>query len=144
MNRRRQAFTLIELLVVVTIITILAAVVAVNLFQEPGKAKRAAARAQIVAFRTALKIYGMDNGALPTQAQGLRALVEKPATPPIPATYPADGYLESRQVPRDPWDHEYVYLVPGSRGETMEILSYGKDGKPGGEGEDADISSSNL
>ena len=141
MSGERCGFTLVELLVVVLIISILATVVAVNIFNEPGKAKRAAAKAQIVAFKTALSIYKMDHGFLPTAQQGLHALVKKPASAPVPVQYPSDGYLEIRTLPVDPWHHDYVYLVPGSRGERYEIISYGADGEPGGEDEDEDISS---
>ncbi len=81
---------------------------------------------------------------MPTQEQGLAALCVKPSVSPVPEQYPEDGYLESRKVPLDPWNREYVYLVPGRNGESFEILTYGSDGEPGGEGEAADTSSSDL
>ena len=137
-------FTLVELLVVVLIISVLATIVAVNVWDKPGKARQAAARAQITNFRTALKMYSMENGGIPTQEQGLAALCQKPAAPPVPETYPADGYLDSRAVPKDPWGNDYVYLVPGSHGERFEIICYGGDGAPGGEGEAQDLTSYDL
>lgn len=144
-RNRKAGFTLVELLVVVLIITILSSVVAVRLFHEPAKARIAAARAQIDNFKLAINIYRTDNGYIPTEEQGLNALVERPQTEPIPQNYPeGDGYLDSRSLPLDPWKRPYVYLVPGTQGERYEIISYGADGEPGGEGEDADISSSDL
>ncbi len=142
--RRSEGFTLLELLVVVVIITILATIVGVKVAQRPAQARVAAAKAQIANFRTALQMYRMDNGRLPTVEQGLKALCQKPAIAPVPERYPEGGYLESRKVPLDPWGREYVYIVPGPDGEPYEIISYGADGEPGGDGEAADISSAAL
>jgi general secretion pathway protein G len=144
--RNRSGFTLLEILVVVLIITILATVVGINVAREPGRARVAAARAQIGTFKTALQLYRMDNGELPTQEQGLSALCELPARPPVPRNFRAEGYLDSRKLPADPWGREYVYLVPGPEGdgEAFVVLSYGADGEPGGTGENADILSSEL
>ena len=140
----KKGFTLLEVLVVVLIITILATVVGVNISREPGRARSAAARAQIGAFKTALQLYRMNHGFLPTQEQGLEALVRRPETPPVPQNYPDDGYLDSSEVPLDPWGRPYIYLAPGTRGQSFEIISYGADGEPGGEGEAADISSDDV
>lgn len=137
-----RGFTLIEVLVVVMIITILGTIVTVNLVREPGRARVAAARAQIGAeFATALDMYRMDNGRYPTEGQGLEALCEKPVVPPAPRRWREEGYLKGRSVPRDPWENEYVYLVPGPDREPYEIISYGADGEPGGTGQDTDITS---
>ncbi len=143
-GRPRGGFTLIELLVVVLIITVLATFVGVQLFREPHKARIAAVTAQMKAFETALRMYRMDNGMIPTQEQGLDALCASPQRPPVPRGYPAGGYLEKPVLPRDPWGNDYVYLSPGRNGEPFEILSYGLDGEPGGEGEASDISSSDI
>ena len=137
-------FTLIELLVVVLIITILGAVVGVNLADKPHQARHAAVVAQLQNFRQALKFYQMDNGAYPTQRQGLQALVAPSPLEPQPGRFPANGYLERRDVPLDPWHNPYVYLIPGSGGEPYEVLSYGADGQPGGTDKAADISTSTL
>lgn len=142
--KNKAGFTLVELLVVVLIIAILATYVGVNIAREPGKARRTAAIAQIKTIKAALEMYRMEQGRLPTQEQGLAALCEKPSLPPIPATYPGDGYLESKKFPRDPWGHEYVYLTPGPQGMSFEIISYGADGQEGGTAEDADLLSSEL
>lgn len=144
MKYAKGGFSLIELLVVVLIITILATIVGVKVLPELGKAQTAKAVAQLSNFSTALKLYQLDAGRLPTLDQGLAALCEKPTASPVPEKYRDGGYLESRTVPLDPWGREYVYLVPGSEGEPYEIVCYGADGEPGGEGEDADLSSSNL
>lgn len=137
-------FTLIEVLVVLAIISILAGIVAINIVNKPGEAKVAATRTQLRAIKTAVNIYRTDHGAPPTMTQGLAALIEKPNAPPVPATYPADGYLDTRTLPRDGWKNDFIYLVPGRRGESFEIISYGSDGQPGGENDAADISSSDL
>ena len=141
---RRSGFTLLEILVVVLIITILATIVGVNVAKRPGEARAVAATAQIHTFKTALQLYRMEQGHYPTQRQGLQALVERPTSDPIPQVYPEGGYLESRAVPKDPWGHEFVYMVPGPETLPYEVLSYGADGQPGGEGENADISSATL
>jgi general secretion pathway protein G len=140
----RGGFTLIELLVVVLIITILGTVVGVNLADKPHQARHAAAVAMLQNFRQALKLYQMDNGTYPTQRQGLEALVAPSSQEPQPRRFPADGYLDRRELPLDPWGNPYVYLIPGSGGETYEIISYGADGQPGGTGKDADISTATL
>lgn len=137
-----EGFTLLEILVVVMIITILATIVSVNVLNKPGEARISAARMQVKQLQTAVQLYKTEQGRLPTQQQGLESLVARPTLDPIPPNYPADGYLESRSLPRDPWNNDYIYLVPGRQGEGFEIISYGGDGEPGGEGEDADISSS--
>ena len=140
----RSGFSLLEILVVVLIITVLATVVGVSVVKEPGRARVAAAKAQLVTFRTALQLYRMDNGRLPIQAQGLKALVERPTVAPVPRNHRPEGYLESRNLPSDPWDSPYLYLIPGSDGSPYEIVSYGSDGEPGGSGEAADISTASL
>jgi general secretion pathway protein G len=143
-TRRVAGFTLIEILVVIVIITILAGIVTVNIVRKPGEARVAAATMQIKQLQTALQVYRTEQGRYPTQEQGLEALVAKPASAPIPENYPAEGYLDSRRVPRDPWNNEFIYLVPGRKNEPFEIISYGSDGEPGGTGDAADISSSEL
>ncbi len=137
----RAGFTLLEILVVVLIITVLAAIVGVNVANAPGKARHAAATAQIQSFETALKLYRMEQGQYPSQRQGLAVLVAPPDDLPNPAAYPESGYLDSPGVPLDPWGQEYVYLTPGPGSQAYEILTYGADHEPGGTGEAADISS---
>jgi general secretion pathway protein G len=141
---RISGFTLIEILVVIIIITILAGIVTVNIVQKPGEARIAAAHLQIKQLQTALQMYHTAQGRYPTQAQGLEALVMKPSIDPIPPAYPDQGYLESRALPKDPWKNDFIYLAPGRNGEFYEIITYGNDGEPGGDGEAADISSSDA
>ncbi len=137
-----SGFTLVEILVVIVIITVLATVVTVSIVRKPGEARVAAAKLQIKELQTALQVYRTEQGRAPTQAQGLDALLNKPAIEPVPAKYPPEGYLETRVLPKDPWNNDYVYLTPGRRGEPYEILCYGSDGEPGGNEDAADISSS--
>ena len=144
MKDRRSGFTLLEILVVVLIITILATIVGINVMHEPGRARVAATKSKIATFRTALQLYSMDNGRLPTQEQGLGALCIKPTTAPVPQSYREGGYLETPNLPRDAWGREFVYMVPGPNGLPYVVLSYGADGEPGGVGEAADISNADM
>lgn len=141
---KRSGFTLLEILVAVTIIAILATIVGVKVANEPGRARTAKTKAYIASLSTALKMYRMDNSRYPTMQQGLDALCNKPTRKPIPQNYPVEGYLESSTVPLDPWQNEYVYIIPGPDRRPFDIISYGSDGEPGGEGEAADIHSSQL
>jgi general secretion pathway protein G len=134
---RRLAFTLIEILVVIAVIAILASLVAPNVFQHVGTARSTTARSQIEMLATALDAYRLDTGRYPSSAQGLDALVAAPSVE-APATW-RGPYLR-RAVPRDPWGNAYVYTYPGVANPAgYDLLSLGADGRPGGEGEDADI-----
>ena len=134
----RAGFTLIEIMVVVMIISLLAGIVGYTVVGRIDDAKMSAAKNQIANFEGALKMYRLDNGDYPDTQQGLKALVEKPSAGKIPARW--RKYLEKDRVPKDPWGNEYVYVCPGSHGE-YDIMSYGGDGEPGGEGKNKDISS---
>ncbi len=143
-NTSRAGFTFLEILVAVLIMMILAAVVGINIAGRPGEARIAQARTQIRILQTAIETYRADHGWIPTQAQGLDALCRAPQQPPLPRRYPDGGYLLSPAVPLDPWGRPYIYLTPGRKGEPYEILTYGADGEPGGTGENAELSSSDL
>jgi general secretion pathway protein G len=134
-TNNNRGFTLIELMVVVIILGILALYVGPKIMGEPEKAKRVKAKMDIATLETALKMYKLDNGVYPTTEQGLVALVEKPETGTIPKKWREGGYLEKRKVMKDPWGNDFVYISPGVHGD-FDIISYGKDGVPGGEGED--------
>jgi general secretion pathway protein G len=136
----RRGFTLIEVLVVVFILGILAALVAPKMLGRTDDAKIAETKLQMKSLETALKLYKLDNGVYPTTDQGLEALVTKPETEPIPKKYKDEGYLEKNKIPKDAWGNSFVYIAPGTRGD-FDIISYASDGKPGGEGKDADIKS---
>jgi general secretion pathway protein G len=132
-------FTLLEILIVITILGILASLIAVKLMDRPGEARQLKAQMDIQALETALKLYKLDNAFYPTTDQGLRALIEKPALGKIPTKWREGGYLDKGVLPKDPWDREYLYLSPGVHNRDFDIWSYGADGEDGGEGEDADV-----
>jgi general secretion pathway protein G len=136
-------FTLLEIIVVVFILSILVALVAPRIIGRTDDARIADARLQIKNFETALKLYKLDNGFYPDTQQGLDALVEKPTTGRIPTKYSQGGYLEKKKIPPDPWGNPYLYVCPGLHGD-FDIISYGTDGKEGGEGKDADINNWDL
>lgn len=138
---RTHGFSLIEVLVALVIIAIMGSVVALNLVGTADEAKITSTRAEINTLASALTLYQSQQGNLPTQQQGLEALVQEPTTPPVPPRYPRGGYLTSREVPADAWGRPYVYLVPGRENEPFEIISYGADGLEGGTGPNADLSS---
>jgi general secretion pathway protein G len=141
MQTRQRGFTLIEIMVVVVILAVLGALVVPQVLDKVDKARVTRAQSDIRAIATALDLYRLDNFKYPTTDQGLAALVKQPADPTI-TNYPSGGYLKS--LPIDPWNNPYQYVSPGLDGRDYEITSYGRDGKPGGEGYDADISTSTL
>ena len=134
----RGGFTLLELVVVITVIAILAGIVAPTIFRNVGDAKVAAARAEIEAIGLALEGYALHNDRYPTTEQGLAALVARPVVGPAPRNW-RGPYLR-RGVPLDPWGNTYEYRRPGTTNPSgYDLLSFGRDGKPGGDGEDGDI-----
>ena len=138
-----SGFTLLEIIVVVFILSLLVAIVAPKIMGKTDDAKIAQAKVQIRNFETALKMYKLDNGSYPTTEQGLDALINKPVTGQIPTAYRDGGYLEEHKIPMDPWGNPYVYLSPGAHGD-FDIISFGADGKEGGEGKNADITNYNM
>ncbi|MBW1972637.1 MAG: type II secretion system protein GspG [Spirochaetes bacterium] len=132
-DKNNKGFTLMELLVVMIILGLLAAFVAPRVYKWVGPSKQKAAKIQISLFESALEKFLLDMDRYPTTEEGLNALVKKPAG----AEKWAGPYLK-KEIPLDPWGHPYVYKSPGEHGD-YDIISYGKDGQPGGEGEDRDI-----
>lgn len=133
---RRDGLTLVEMIVVLAIIAVVAVLIVPNVIGRPDQARVTVAKTDLKTIATALRVYRLDNGDYPTTAQGLQALVEKPTSPPVPASWAADGYLP--ELPTDPWGKPYVYRSPGQTG-AYDLLSYGKDGEEGGEDLDADL-----
>jgi len=131
---RQAGVTLIELLVVVTIIAMFGALVLPRLWKKVSGAKQTVAREQINGFITALGMYKLDTGRFPSTEQGLQALRVRPQDE---ARW--DGPYLPQDVPPDPWGHAYVYKFPGEHGEEPDIISYGADGREGGDGENGDI-----
>ena len=144
MHTRESGFTFIELLVAILIISILATTVGVVVRHLPGRARVAATKDQVGRMKVALEMYYAEQGRFPTLEQGLDALCRIPTIAPVPTQYPESGYLDSLNAPKDAWGNEYAYFIPGRGGKQYEIVSYGRDGEPGGSGEDADISSLEL
>jgi general secretion pathway protein G len=130
-----RGFTLIELIVVVVIIGLLAGLVLPQFIRQEEKAKLKATRAQIELLGTALDTFRLDIGRYPTTEEGLQALRQKPAT-----LDRWDGPYIKKELPEDPWGKPYVYKSPGDHG-PYDIISYGADGVPGGEGDNRDITS---
>jgi general secretion pathway protein G len=138
----RPGFTLIELLVTIAIIATLAAIIAPSLFGNVGEARINAAKSQIQIISLALDAYHLDSDTLPSTEQGLEALRSVPVSGAPPVNW-RGPYLR-QLVPLDPWGRAYVYLSPGvANPNGYDLYSLGKDGKPGGSGEDADITSWN-
>ncbi|MEJ2697143.1 MAG: type II secretion system major pseudopilin GspG [Candidatus Sulfobium sp.] len=132
--RGKGGFTLIELLVVMVILGLLAALVGPTLFSKVGKGKAAAAKTQIELFGQALDSFRLDTGRYPSTAEGLQALVVDPGIDGW------DGPYLKKGVPNDPWNRPYQYTSPGNHGD-YDLLTYGLDGAPGGDGENKDINS---
>jgi general secretion pathway protein G len=129
-----SGFTLIELMVVLLILGILGALVVPRLMDRADGARVTAARTDVNQITQALKLYRLDNQQYPTTEQGLQALVAQPTAAPVPTAWRA--YLD--KLPNDPWGQPYQYLNPGVKGE-IDVFSLGADGKPGGEGGNADV-----
>ena len=133
---QQRGFTLIEIMVVIVILGVLASLVVPRIMSRPDEARVVAAKQDIATLMQALKLYKLDNRSYPTTAQGLQALVERPTSEPQPDNW--KPYLE--RLPTDPWGQAYQYLNPGLRGE-VDVMSFGADGRAGGNDFDADIGS---
>ncbi len=133
-RKKEQGFTLIELLIVMIILGLLAALVGPRMFGKAEKARQKASKDQISLFETAIDTYRLDVGKFPTAEQGFQALRVRPAG--IGDRW--DGPYLKKDIPLDPWGNPYSYKYPGEHGD-YDIVSMGADGKPGGDGEDADI-----
>jgi general secretion pathway protein G len=136
----KNGFTLLEVIVVVFILSLLAVIVAPKIIGRTDDARITQAKVQIRNFETGLKLFKLDNGFYPSTEQGLGSLVEKPVSGQIPQRYREGGYLEQKKLPLDPWGNPYIYISPGINGD-YDLISYGADGREGGDGKNADINS---
>lgn len=136
-RKQTEGWTFIETLIVMAIVLILTASVGISAIKQLDKAKIVTAKSQIETFSLALDSYYMDIGDYPTQDEGLDALWTAPSS----ADNKWNGPYLSKAVPKDPWENDYIYTIPGENNLPYGICSYGKDGLEGGEGNDADIKS---
>ncbi len=142
MKRKNQkGFTLIEIMVVVIILGLLAGLVLPRILGQEEKAKFEATKVQIRSLEDALDAFKLDNGFYPATDQGLDALIHKPEAGRIPNKWREGGYLKPARIPKDPWGKDFIYLSPGNENREYDIISYGADNEPGGEGNNADIES---
>ncbi len=132
----KRAFTLIEIMIVIVILGLLAALVMPNLIGQSEEAKKKIACIQINTIKDALDTFKLKYGRYPSTEEGLKALIKNP-DPQKYKDYPQNGFLDSKNGPKDPWGNEYIYI--NEEGE-IDIVSLGADAKEGGEGENADIS----
>ena len=130
-------FSLLEIMVALVIIGLLTAVVVINVAPNIGTAQKTRAQADIRGLTTALELYRLDLFDYPEEQDGLQALVEAPAGLANPEQYRRGGYIQGG-LPSDPWGRPYIYRYPGENGE-YDLLSYGADGEPGGDGQNADV-----
>lgn len=133
MKKTQQGFSLMELLIVLVIMGLLAAIVYPRFSDRAWKARQKTAKTQISQLETTLETYRLDTGKYPTTEQGLQALMVKPQN-----VQKWEGPYLTKELPSDPWGNPYHYKAPGDHG-PFDIISFGSDGKPGGEGEDTDI-----
>lgn len=123
-------------MVVVVILSVLAVLIVPRVIDRPDQARVARVKSDLAALSSALHLYRLDNYVYPTTEQGLRALVERPTSAPVPPNWASGGYID--RLPMDPWGRPYQYLSPGVHGD-FDILSHGADGRPGGSGINADL-----
>lgn len=136
-----RGFTLIEIMVVILIIGLLASLIAPRVIDRVSDARITKAKTDIRGLESQLNLYRLDNFRYPTTEQGLQALKTRPNDPSL-TNYRTGGYVD--RLPKDPWGNEYQYLNPGTHGTDIDIYTLGADGRPGGEGEDADIGNWDL
>jgi general secretion pathway protein G len=137
----RFGFTLVELMAVIVIIGLLAAIAAKNFIGQTDKARVVTTKATLSSLHEAVDMFKMDTGRYPTEEEGLNALIEQPTD--VEGWSPG-GYLKGTTIPKDAWKHDFVYQLNPENGKPFVIISYGADGKEGGEGYDADLNSTDL
>jgi len=140
-NSARKAFTMVELMAVLVIIGLLAGVVALNVIGKIDKAKVTTTKANLKMLHNAVTQFKLDTGRFPTEEENLSVLVEQPSDV---INYPEDGYLETTELPMDAWKNEFIFELYPDSGKRFVIISYGADGEEGGEGNDADLFSTDA
>lgn len=144
-NRRPNGFSLVEVMVTITIIAIATGLVGQQVMKSLAEAKVKNTRTQMATISAALDDFRRSNGFYPNTAQGLKALITKPTTPPEPKSYDPEGYLkiqgQNKEVPKDQWDNDFIYESSASNKYSLKTL--GEDGQPGGENNAADIEFTN-
>lgn len=138
---KKKGFTLLELMVVLVILGALIGLIAPNILSRADDAKVSVAKTQMRNIMSALDLYKLDNGSVPSTAQGLEALVSKPSGYPEAKNWKTGGYM--KKLPLDPWGNEFVYISPGVDGE-YDLFTLGKDGQEGGDEDSADIGYSDI
>ncbi|HEX5306369.1 MAG TPA: type II secretion system major pseudopilin GspG [Dyella sp.] len=136
-NRRQSGFTLLEMIVVLVIIGLIMGLVGPRLFSQADKAKVQTAQTQVKMLRGALETMRLDISRFPNAQEGLSLLVNRPADPDIADRW--HGPYIDNEVPQDPWGRPYQYSPEPSGVQPFTLYSYGADGKPGGQGFDADV-----
>lgn len=137
-KRKDDGFTLVEMMAVLMIIGLLMSVVIFSIAGNADDARVGKAKADIRNYETALELFYLDIGSYPPEEYGLEALVS------LPQGLDSDRYRDGgyiKKIEEDPWGQPYIYIQPGEEGRKYEIISYGGDGQPGGEGIEADITS---
>ena len=140
-KRMQKAFTLVEVMAVIVIIGLLAAVAAQNFLGQTDKAKVKTTRASMATLQQAVVMFKMSTGRYPSEEAGLEELIVEPTDV---EEWTPGGYLTSTEVPRDAWKHDFIYQLSPESGKPFVIISYGADGKEGGEGFDADLYSTDA
>ncbi len=137
MKQKQSGFTLLEMIVVLVIIGLLAGLVGPNLFRQADRAKTQTANTQVTMLRGSIHTFRLDVGRLPTEEEGLGVLVRRPSDSSISEFW--EGPYVDGEVPVDPWNRPYIYEARPSLTEEFSLYTYGADGRPGGEGFNADI-----
>jgi len=137
-NRARRAFTIIEVIVIVVILGVIAAVIAPRLIARVGESKRSVAVSNAASLSTAVKLFAADHG-MPEPGAPITILWERPGTIEEAAWQGKGPYVDSADSLNDPWGNPFQLVIPPQVNADFDIVSYGKDGQPGGEGENADI-----
>jgi general secretion pathway protein G len=140
-RKNRLGFTMVELMAILIIISLLATLVVTKVATKIDQARITTTKANLKLLHNAVNQFKMDTGRFPTEEEGLKALVEQPSDV---TKYEPGGYLETTEVPKDGWGNEFIYELSPESGKPFVIKSLGADGKEGGEGNDADLYSTDA